>query len=211
MPEVSVPVTVETAPATAVETAAVPATETKPTATKAAPAKKAPVKKAPAAKAAAPTKKAVKAATRALSDAKGTDKGEGIRAKGEKAPKAVKPAAVKKAPKTPKVIENRLVPEGSKTLLRLLNSLDKAKGPLTGKTLATNSNLDPSMIGLYAGYRNPEINARPCHCGNLINLKYAKVDKHDVDGKDVWAYTITAAGRNYLEKCRKAEKAAKNA
>lgn len=119
-----------------------------------------------------------------------------------KAPKAKKPAkkatkktAAKKTERTPRD-PNAL----GKVQLRILKALSKAVKPLTGQQLADKAEVDPSMIGNQAGYRDPEINARPVHQYNLLNRKLVRLEQHEGEPA---VYSITAAGRSALEKASK--------
>lgn len=140
-----------------------------------------PVKKAVAPKAAekpAPTKKATKKAAPAA----------------EKAPAPTKKTAPEPKPE-PKKESGGL----NKSRILLLKTLAK-HGSLSGSDLAEKSGIHTSLVGNLVGYRNPEINAREVHKDNLLNRKFVKLEKQEVDGKDRYVYTITAAGKTALDK-----------
>lgn len=109
-----------------------------------------------------------------------------------KAKKEAKPAKAEKAPKDKSGL--------SKPQVRILQALAKAGKALDRKQLASKADIDGTLIGNAAGYLDPEINARPVHANNLVNRKFVKIETHDIDGKDVTTFTITASGKAALAK-----------
>lgn len=132
---------------------------------------------------------AVKAATKKA--AKKTAPKKVVKKVAKKATKKTTAAKAERKPRDP----NKL----GKAQLRVLKALAKAGSPITGAKLAEKAEIHPTMLGQAVGYRDPEINARPVHAGNLLNRKFAKVEMHDIDGRDTVVYSITAAGRKALE------------
>jgi hypothetical protein len=127
----------------------------------------------------------------------------------EAAPKApAKKAPVKKAPAKAKKEDKAAKPEKapkdksglSKPQVRVLQALAKAGKALDRKQLSSKAEIDGTLIGNTVGYLDPEINARPVHANNLVNRKFVKIETHDIDGKDVTTFTITASGKAALAK-----------
>jgi hypothetical protein len=86
-----------------------------------------------------------------------------------------------------------------KSQLACLAVLANAKEPMNGTELAKKAGLDKSVIGGNCGYRNPEINKRPCHAGNLLNRGFVEIEKRDdANGRTRFYYLITEAGRKAL-------------
>lgn len=141
----------------------------------------------------APVKKATKKATKKAATPKAAKKGA------KKAPAKAAKKASKKAPtgeKKPRAKKDGL----GKTRVRILKALAKAPNGLTGAQLAEKADVHASLIGNQVGYRDPEINAREVHAGNLVNNKLVKIEQKDVKGKDTYVYTITAAGKEAIKK-----------
>src|SRR5262249_1392949 len=84
--------------------------------------------------------------------------------------------------------------------VRILKSLLKAGKPLKGKQLAAAAQIDPTSIGNQAGYRDPEINEREVHRFNLLNRGYVKLTQENIEGRERFVYSITAAGKKALAK-----------
>ena len=121
------------------------------------------------------------------------------------ATKSVKKASVKKAT-TKKVAKKAATPAKEKedrgigkAQLRVLKAL-KSGAALTGSALAEKADIDPTMVGNQVGYRNPEINERPVHAGNLFNRGLVKIETDQSgEGRSKTVYSITAAGKKALE------------
>lgn len=120
-------------------------------------------------------------------------------AKANGTPKATKPAPAAKT-ETNGAAPKKDLRDGQ---VRILKALLKAGRSLTGSDLAAKAEVDPSLIGNLAGYRNAEINARPVHAQNLLNRGFVKFVQGEKDGRETTEYTITAAGRKALEKASK--------
>ena len=69
----------------------------------------------------------------------------------------------------------------------------------TRAQVAELSQVDPTKIGDYAGPRpeNQTPKARERYnFDNLVELRFLKVETHDIDGRDKMVYTITPKGRD---------------
>jgi hypothetical protein len=110
-------------------------------------------------------------------------------------------AEKKSAPEKPKKVKGEYTGPG-KVQIRILKALSKSGKALTGKQLAEKAEVDASMIGNQAGYRDEKINARPVHKHNLVNEGLVKIKPEEVgsNGATQFLYEITAKGRNVLEK-----------
>lgn len=86
----------------------------------------------------------------------------------------------------------------SKAQVSILRVLQKY-GPLVGQEIAKRANVNSTMIGNQAGYRNEEINERPVHQWNLMNRKYVKLLVPDEDSNQ-YRYMITPLGVKALAK-----------
>jgi len=106
-----------------------------------------------------------------------------------------KKVAVKPPKAKAKASTNGELRKGQVSILKALKGL---KNGLTTKALATKAEINSTMIGNLAGYKNPEINSREVHAGNLLNRKFVKMEVHDIKGKDVLHYVITASGAKAL-------------
>lgn len=88
-----------------------------------------------------------------------------------------------------------------KPQVRILEFLSKCKGGQDRKTIAAKAPVDYATLTEYVGSANPEKRAEndTKHFPSLITLKYVKVEKEDVDGKDVLLFSITALGRKKVK------------
>lgn len=93
-------------------------------------------------------------------------------------------------------------PELTKPQFRILSVLKTGK-PMKRSALAEKADVDPTSIGKHCGYLKPEINKRPVHAGNLLNLKFIVLDSADLDGKTIPVFKITATGKKALEGAKK--------
>lgn len=124
------------------------------------------------------------------------------------APAAAKPTKAPKAPKAEKVEKPTKAnpPAAKKTGLRtpqvrILTCLAKAKTALTRKEISEKAPVDLAFCTEYVGSNDPERRAKnDLKFPSLITLGHVKAEQHDVDGKDVIRYSITAKGRKALEK-----------
>jgi hypothetical protein len=140
----------------------------------------------------APAKPAAKKPVAKKPVAKAPAKKAAPKAKAAK-PVAKKPAKAKteKAPRDKSVL--------SKPQIRILQCLAKGKA-LSRKQISEKAPVDNALCTSYIGAIDPEILARPEHAFSLINRKFVRAEQHDVDGKDVILYTITASGKVALSK-----------
>lgn len=117
--------------------------------------------------------------------------------------KSTKKASAKKDA-TKKVAKKAVAPAKEdrgigKAQLRVLKAL-KSGAALTGSALAEKADIDSTMVGNQVGYRNPEINERPVHAGNLFNRGLVKIETDQSgEGRSKTVYSITAAGKKALE------------
>jgi hypothetical protein len=81
--------------------------------------------------------------------------------------------------------------------VRILKALKSGKA-MTGAALAKAAEVDASMIGNLAGYRNAEINRRPVHAGNLLNRKLVTLREEEAG----YVYSITPAGAKALSEAK---------
>lgn len=90
-----------------------------------------------------------------------------------------------------------------KPQLRILNCLASGKA-LTRIQISKSAPVDNAMCTTYIGSNNPEVRDR---CDkttiSLLTRKYVKVEQHDVNGKDVVVYSITALGKKSLGAAKK--------
>lgn len=111
---------------------------------------------------------------------------------------ASEPAKAVKATKVAKATGVNGKPAGlGKAATLALKALKSAGRSLTGTELAAKAGINPTSIGMVVGYRDPEINARPVHKGNLVNLGFVKMDNEEERG---WTYEISAKGKAALAK-----------
>lgn len=118
------------------------------------------------------------------------------------APKTkAKPKATTKPAKDRPIIRGEKTEDGRRKTLRnpqieLLTALSKSKtGSLNRKQLAEKCpgvGLSEHLGSIYGEPNKYTV--------SLIEHKYVKQEQHDVDGKDVMIYTITASGKKALEK-----------
>lgn len=86
--------------------------------------------------------------------------------------------------------------------IRILQTLARNSRPLSRKQIAEKAGVDPTKIGDYAGPRPDSQSfetAEKWPFPDLHTAKLVRVEQHDIDGRDVLCYTITAAGRKALE------------
>ncbi len=122
--------------------------------------------------------------------------------------KTVTAAPAKKAPaKATKTVkaEPKKVEGLRKPQIRLLEALKKAGKPLSRAQAAEKAEVDQAACVEYIGSSNPEIRKSndAKHFPSLISLGLVKHEQHDIDGKDVVVYSITAKGKEKLEKAAK--------
>lgn len=107
---------------------------------------------------------------------------------------ATKKAATGEAPaKKPKS-------ELRKPQLRILQALQDGS-TLDRKAISLKAPVDVATCVEYLGSHDPEKRAKndEKHFKSLITWGYVKLEKHDVDGKDTHVYSITPAGKKYLD------------
>lgn len=110
-------------------------------------------------------------------------------------PAAAKKAAPKAATKSPANGDLR------KPQLAILAALAKSNKPLTRKEVSEKSGVDPTKIGDYTDRpEQKKDTASRWPFPDLVTLKYVRADSVEKDGRDVRAYTITAAGRKAIGK-----------
>ena len=123
--------------------------------------------------------------------------------------KVATPSAPKSAPAKKAETAAKAATEGGKAKkdglrkpqIRVLQALAKKDG-LTRAQIAERGNVDLAMLNSYIGAHNEEVRAAndaanfPC----LLTLKMVRDEVHDVDGKDVVHYSLTALGRKAVEK-----------
>jgi len=105
-------------------------------------------------------------------------------------PKTTKTTKTAKKPAAKKPAKSN-GPALGKVHVRILRALAKSGKPMSRTQLAKAAQVHPSVIGKYAGYVNPDINARPVHSGNLLNQGMVKIEAHP----DGTYYAITPKGR----------------
>jgi len=120
-----------------------------------------------------------------------------------KTAKSRKERKMKTAKKTTKTVAKKTVKTAAKKSnglrkpqLRILQALLKGKS-LTRQQLAAKAPVDAAATTEYIGSLDPstrEANDKK-HFPSLISLKALKVEQHDVNGKDVIVFAITAAGK----------------
>lgn len=112
--------------------------------------------------------------------------------------------AVKAAKKAPAEKESKPAKEKSPprkdgltgSQVKVLTAL--LKKPLNGKEISEKTGIHPTAVGNIAGYRNPEINSREVHAGNLLNKKLVRIMIPE-EGERGFRYEITAAGKKVIQ------------
>jgi hypothetical protein len=89
-----------------------------------------------------------------------------------------------------------------KPAIRVLQCLAKSKSPLTRAEIAEKAPVDIAWVSLFVGFKDGREGGKD----DLVAMGAAKVTQQDVNGRDVLHYSITAKGRQVLEKALKAAK-----
>lgn len=123
----------------------------------------------------------------------------------KKAPAKKSPA--KKATKAKAKAERNGAPRAKKDglrkpQLRILSALKKSSRPMTRTDIAKKAPVDQAACVEYIGSHDPDVRKAndSKHFPSLITLGLVKAEQHDVDGRDTVMYSLTAKGRQALEK-----------
>lgn len=95
-----------------------------------------------------------------------------------------------------------------KPMVRILACLAKARSPMARKEISEKAPCDLPFLTNYLGNYDSEqraANEEKRGFKSLLTLGYVKQEQHDVDGRDVMMYEITANGRKALERANKGE------
>lgn len=86
--------------------------------------------------------------------------------------------------------------------VRILKALVKAGKPMTRSQISEKAPVDQAACVEYIGSHNPDVRLAndAKHFPSLVTLGYVKAEMHDVDGRDVVQYTVTAKGAKAAEK-----------
>jgi hypothetical protein len=88
--------------------------------------------------------------------------------------------------------------------VRILQALKKSTDGMTRNEISSKANVDLASLSGYIGSYDPARRANDDQkLMSLLSLKYVKVEKRDIDGKDTHITSITASGRKALEKFEK--------
>lgn len=127
-------------------------------------------------------------------------------AKATPAPKGKKSVAEKKEEAAASAPATKEKKAGlRKPQVRILAWLSKAGKPQTRAQIAEKAPCDVANCVELLGSHNPETRAANDvkHYPSLLSLGFVKLEKHDVDGKDVMSYSISAKGKAAYEKLNK--------
>jgi DNA-binding IclR family transcriptional regulator len=85
--------------------------------------------------------------------------------------------------------------------IKILQCLAESSRPLTRAQIAKRIGINESRIGDYAGPRSMTSSGRASRdqsSAAMDSLGYVLVERHDIAGRDVFTYTITAKGKKCL-------------
>lgn len=85
--------------------------------------------------------------------------------------------------------------------IRILTALSKAKGKMTRAEICEKGTIDPAWAKKWLGFKDGREGTH-----DLVKPGYIKVEQQEIDGRDVLTYSITAKGRQALEKAVKGSK-----
>ncbi len=107
--------------------------------------------------------------------------------------KAPRKKAVKKAPAAKREKKDGL----RKPQVRILKALAKSGKPLTRAQIAEKASCDVAGMVEWIGSADPEVRTAndKKHFPSLVSLGLVKQEQHDVDGRDVVVYAVTAKGK----------------